>query len=338
MHKGKKNYFMKILIIRFSSIGDIVLTTPVIRCLKKQTGAEIHFLTKKSFSTILISNPYVDKVFAIDKNINEVKNELRAEKYDYCIDLHNNLRSLQVKAFLGVKSFTFNKINFHKWLIVNTKLDFLPKNHIVDRYLDTVKKLDVENDFQGLDYFIPEKDKVKISDSHWEIKPLQYIAFVIGAAHSTKRLPNEKIIEICKKINYPILLLGGKDETDKGNHIATMSGNHVKNTCGQYNLNQSASLVEQSQLVISHDTGLMHIAATFQKKIISIWGNTIPEFGMNPYYEKGVNNNFSIEVKGLSCRPCSKIGFANCPKKHFKCMNEINAEQIIEIIREIQQR
>jgi ADP-heptose:LPS heptosyltransferase len=338
LRKGKKNCFMKVLIIRFSSIGDIVLTTPIIRCLKKQLGAEVHFLTKKSFASILLSNPYVDKVFSIEKNTNEVKKELQAEKYDYCIDLHNNLRSLQIKFFLSTKSFTFDKINIRKWLIVNAKLDFLPKNHIVERYLETVKKLNVKNDFEGLDYFIPTRDEVSLPSSDLKIFPQQYIAFVIGAAHATKRLPNEKIIEICKKINFPIVLLGGKDEIEKGEFIANESGKHVYNTCGKFNLNQSASLVEQSYLVISHDTGLMHIAAAFQKKIISIWGNTIPAFGMTPYYEKGLENNFSIEVKNLSCRPCSKIGFEKCPKKHFKCMNEINSDQIIEIIREIQQR
>jgi ADP-heptose:LPS heptosyltransferase len=200
----------------------------------------------------------------------------------------------------------------------------LPKSHIVDRYLDTVKFLDVKNDFKGLDYFIPSQDEVTIAGN--------YIAFVIGAAHATKRLPMEKIIEICKKINYPILLLGGKDEKEIGEKIAIASGVHVKNCCGAYNLNQSASVIRQSTCVISHDTGLMHIAAAFQKKIISIWGNTIPEFGMTPYFSEGLENNTSIQVKDLACRPCSKIGYDTCPKRHFKCMNNIDTNEVIEII------
>ena len=315
---------MKILIIRFSSIGDIVLTAPVVRCIKQQLGAELHFLTKKPFANILLSNPYIDKVFSIDKKTSEVKTALQAEKYDCVIDLHNNLRSLQIKRFLHTKSFSFDKINIHKWLIVNAKINILPKNHIVDRYLETVKKLGVKNDFQGLDYFIPSKDEVSVEQP--------YIAFVIGAAHATKRLPMEKIVDICKKIKYPILLLGGKDEREIGTNIAALSGVHVKNTCGEYNLNQSASLVKQAACVVTHDTGLMHIAAAFQKKIISIWGNTIPEFGMYPYFSSGIENNISIEVKGLACRPCSKIGHDTCPKKHFNCMNQINTNEVAEII------
>ena len=258
------------------------------------------------------------------KKTNEVEAELKAEQYDYVIDLHKNLRSLQIKRFLNTKSSSFNKINIHKWLIVNAKINILPRNHIVDRYLETVNFLGVTNDLKGLDYFIPSQDEVIIKE--------KYIAFVIGAAHATKRLPTEKIIEICKKINYPIFLLGGKDERETGAQITSASGNHVKNTCGEYNLNQSASLVRQAVCVVSHDTGLMHIAAAFQKNIISIWGNTIPEFGMYPYFSSGEGNNISVEVKNLTCRPCSKIGHDICPKKHFKCMNEINTNEVAKII------
>ncbi len=335
---------MKILIIRFSSIGDIVLTTPVVRCAKLQLGAEIHFLTKKSFTSVVQNNIYIDKIFAIQENINEVKTALQAENYDCVIDLHGNLRSLQVKRFLKAKSYTFDKINIHKWLITNLKINILPNKHIVERYLECVANLGIKNDFEGLDYFIPSKDEVSISEifdkstvfssiyNNFNVKndanSKQYIAFVIGAAHATKRLPAEKIIEICKKINQPIVLLGGKEETTIGERIAKEAGVHVINTCGQYNLNQSASIVKQSTCVITHDTGLMHIAAAFQKKIISIWGNTIPAFGMYPYFSKEIKNNISIEVKNLACRPCSKIGHDACPKGHFNCMNQIDVEEV----------
>jgi ADP-heptose:LPS heptosyltransferase len=335
---------MKILIIRFSSIGDIVLTTPVIRCAKLQLGAEIHFLTKKSFVSVVQNNIYISKIFAIQEHLDEVKIALQSENYDYVIDLHGNLRSLQVKRFLKAKSFTFDKINIHKWLITNLKINILPNKHIVERYLECLADLGVKNDFVGLDYFIPAKDEVSISDlfgksivfssnyNNVNVKndenSKNYIAFVIGAAHATKRLPEAKIIEICKKIIQPIVLLGGKDETEIGERIAQKAGIHVINTCGQYNLNQSASIVKQSACVITHDTGLMHIAAAFQKKIVSIWGNTIPEFGMYPYFSKEIKNNISIEVKNVACRPCSKIGHDTCPKGHFNCMNQIDVEAV----------
>ncbi len=323
----------KILIIRFSSIGDIVLTTPVIRCLKLQTGATIHFITKKSYATLLEASPYITTIFTIKKGIKELLPILKAEKYDYVIDLHKNLRSSRLAYNLGVKRYTFDKLNIQKWLMVRTKINRLPDMHIVDRYMQAVSTLGVKNDGQGLDYFIPQGKEAIIAD-FFKNNTLfstqkNYIAFAIGAAHATKRLPKERIISICQQIKQPIILLGGSDEAAVGKLIAQQSGSHVSNACGKSTLHQSASLIQQASQVITHDTGMMHIAAAFQKPIISLWGNTIPEFGMHPYYKKGVHESSIIEVKGLSCRPCSKIGYNQCPKGHFKCMNDLNEAEIL---------
>jgi ADP-heptose:LPS heptosyltransferase len=330
----------KILVIRFSSIGDIVLTTPVVRCLKKQLGAEVHFLTKKGFEKILLNNPNIDRVFSIEKKVSEIIEALKAEHYDYVIDLHNNLRSWQVKNALGVKSYSYDKLNFEKWLVVNLKINRLPHTHIVDRYLATVKDLGIENDGQGLDYFIPKEDEVDVmallkdnfmpkgAPQYFEQKNekiVPYIAFVIGAAHATKRLPVEKIIEICSGLNLPVLLLGGKEDKVIGDTIVINSPHYIFNFCGILNLNQSASLVKQAHKVITHDTGLMHIAAAFHKNIIAVWGNTIPEFGMTAYSQSVEN----FEVGELKCRPCSKIGHQKCPKGHFDCMKKQNSASII---------
>lgn len=311
----------KILIIRFSSIGDIVLTTPVIRCLKQQLGAEIHFLTKKRFAQVVAPNPYVDQVHAIDKKVGEVLPALKLVDFDHIIDLHRNLRSLQVKLTLRTPSHSFNKLNWEKWLMVRWKVNRLPKVHIVDRYLAAALPLGIKNDGQGLDYFIPKADEVDPATLLGG-KQHPYVAFVIGAAHATKRLPTEKIVKICQQIQQPVILLGGPGEQEEGQRIADQAGAQVVNTCGHLRLHQSASVVRQAWKVISHDTGLMHVAAAFHKDIISIWGNTIPEFGMYPYYGEQTDRNITQEVKGLSCRPCSKIGYQACPKGHFKCMME----------------
>lgn len=320
----------KILIIRFSSIGDIVLTTPVVRCLKKQIGAEVHYLTKQAFEGVLAANPYIDKIWTIRREVTEVLPQLRAEKFDAVIDLHHNLRSGRVRwALWRTPSYAFDKLNFEKWLMVNFKINRLPKRHIVDRYLDTVRPLKVVNDGIGLDYFIPadaEVDAGAFLRKHLpeSLAPLPYIAFVTGAAHATKRLPEDKIIAICRLLQQPVVLLGGPDETESGARIASAAGPHVVNACGALKLNQSASMVRQAAVVISHDTGLMHIAAALGKNIVAVWGNTIRAFGMYPYDPAGLARQVNIEVEGLSCRPCSKIGFQACPKGHFKCMNDIS--------------
>jgi ADP-heptose:LPS heptosyltransferase len=317
----------KILIIRFSSIGDIILTTPVIRCIKQQMpNAEIHYITKKGFKGILENNPYIHKIHVVEKDVHEIASELKKENFQFVVDLHNNIRSTQLKVALRKPAFTFKKLNFKKWLLVNFKINKMPAVHVVDRYLQTIEPLGVKNDNKGLDYFIPEKDVVPI-ESLPTTHQQGYIGFVIGAKHFTKQLPVEKIISICKKLNQPIVLLGGKEDAERGNVIERAVGTMIYNACGKYNLNQSASLVKQATKIITHDTGLMHIAAAFKKEIISVWGNTVPDFGFTPYLPG--KKSKMVEVKNLSCRPCSKIGYDKCPKGHFKCMMEIDEKEFL---------
>ncbi len=317
---------VKYLIIRFSSIGDIVLTTPVIRGLKKQVkNAEIHYLTKKQYFPVIKANPYIDKIHILENSLNDTIKKLREEGFDYIIDLHRNLRTLIVKNRLRVMSFSINKINIEKWLIVNFRINRLPDRHIVDRYMDTLSVFDVKNDGKGLDYFIPEDEII-----HEEQLPpgLQkgFIAFVIGAKHNTKKLPAEKIINICNAVKLPVALLGDRNDNEIANKIINAAQANTVNLCGRYTINQSVSVLRQSKLVITNDTGLMHIAAAFKMKIISVWGNTIPEFGMSPYMAHPDSRIF--EIKDLSCRPCSKIGYKECPKKHFRCMNDLDENVI----------
>ena len=323
---------VKILIIRLSSIGDIVLTSLVVRCLKNQVkNAEIHFVTKKQFAFILNSNPYVDKVHVWDDDFGELIQELVSEKFDYVIDLHNNFRSARLKRNLKAKAFSVNKLNWQKMLLIRLKINRLPQKHIVDRYLETTSLLQIENDGKGLDYFIPEKEEFKLSDLPLSFQK-GYVAFVIAGTYKTKKLPVDKINEICHKINFPVILLGGKTEFEEGEKVLSQSKGNVLNYAGKISLNRSASLVRDAKVVLTNDTGLMHIAAAFQKKILSFWGNTVADFGMVPYQPHPASRR--MEVENLKCRPCSKLGFQKCPKKHFKCMNDINISEVLKWIGE----
>lgn len=326
----------KFLILRFSSIGDVVLTSPVVRCIKQQIpGAEVHFFTKQQYKPTIEHNTYIDKKYYLNDNLSELIPQLKNENYDYVIDLHKNIRTLLIKFRLGKKSFSFKKLNFEKWLLVNFKINKLPHVHIVDRYLETVNSLDVKNDHAGLDYFLPDElSKVEEIKNLIPFETAKYVAFAIGAQHATKRLPTEKIISICKKIGMPIVLLGGKEDTERAAEITQAVGDKVYNACGKLSLHQSAAVVKFAHVVITHDTGLMHIAAAFNKKIISVWGNTVPQFGMTPYLNTNIKNNNAaiIEVTDLSCRPCSKLGYDKCPKGHFDCMNKIDEDVILKSV------
>lgn len=312
-----QSHILKILIIRFSSIGDIVLTTPVVRCLKQQLpNVELHYLTKPAFKDILSNNPYIYKVWTLQASISDTVNELERQNFDLIIDLHNNLRTRMIKLRLNVPARSFNKLNLKKLLLVKLKVNLLPDRHIVERYLDTVRNLGVKDDGKGLDYFFSEDYHLSslLPDSHQN-----YVGLVIGAQHYTKRLPVEKLIAICEKINEPIVLLGGKEDAERGVLIQTALDRRIFNACGKFSLDESAFLVKKASRIITHDTGLMHIAAAFNKPITSVWGNTIPEFGMYPYR---TDEHRVAEVQGLKCRPCSKIGYKECPWGHFKCMND----------------
>ena len=326
---------LKFLIIRFSSIGDIVLTTPVIRCLRKKfPDADIYFLTKNNFSGIVESNPYITKTLTLDEDFDDTIDILKDEKFDAVIDLHYNLRTLRIKqALKGVPFYSFNKLNTQKWIYTNFKINLMPEKHIVDRYMETVAGFGVVNDGLGLDFFIPEKDKIKDSDipfSHSQ----GFLAIAIGAAHFTKKLPLDRLKELCAKIEYPIILLGSKDDYNTGVEISNVDPVKIYNACGKFSLSESADIVRKSNLVISHDTGLMHIAAAFKKMVFSIWGNTVPSFGMYPY-----QTEYKIfQVKKLWCRPCSKIGYEKCPLDHFKCMRKIEIDAIVESAKEFLQK
>lgn len=329
---------MKFLILRFSSIGDIVLTTPLIRCLrKKYPEAEIHYATKKAYHSILAHHPDLNRIHLLGDSLMELVGELKSERFDFIIDLHHNQRSWVIKKLLSRPSFSFHKLNIEKWLMVNLKINCLPDLHIVDRYLATCNYLGVKNDGEGLDYFISEPDQVK-PETLPEPFRNGYIGWVIGAKKQTKKFPADKIARTLAGIDYPVLLMGGKEDEVEGNEIisAIQKVNPlVFNACGKYTLSQSASLVQQAKLIVTNDTGLMHIAAAYKKPIVSLWGNTIPKFGMTPYYGDVPVPNFIFEVKGLDCRPCSKIGYDACPLGHFDCMNKIEEPQLANKINEL---
>ncbi len=324
---------LKILVIRFSSIGDIVLTTPVVRILKKQfPDSQVHFLTKSQFSFLLENNPYIDKVISLSENFGQTIKELKNESYDHLIDLHNNLRTKRIKSALSIPDFTVDKLNLKKWLLVNLKINKMPNQHIVDRYLETLSVFDVKNDDKGLDYFIPEKDNYPISQINIALSE-GFVALVLGATYFTKQIPEQLAVDIINQTQLPFVLLGGKEDVEKSEKVEKKSKVQLINLCGKINLNQSASIIQQSKIVVSPDTGLMHIAAAFDKPIVSIWGNTVPEFGMSPYLPNKDSKVF--EINKLSCRPCSKIGYDKCPKKHFDCMEKQDSKTISEYIKSV---
>lgn len=321
----------KILVIRFSSIGDIVLASPVLRCLTQIADAEIHFVSKLKFKMVTASNPYVNKFHYFNDDLQELIQQLKEEKFDYVVDLQNNYRSIKIKKSLNVKSYTIDKQNLKKFFLTEFSIGKNPVKHITTRSLETIIPLGAKDDGKGLDYFIPEEDVVPIDDipsSHHA----GYIAIVIGATYTCKKLPVYKLIELCKKLNHPIILIGGESDIKESEEITQADPVKIYNACGKFNLNESADLIRKAKLVVSHDTGFQYVACALQKTVIAIWGCTSPRLGFEPYYgTSNFENKHENIFLDLHCQPCSK-GTNKCPLGHFNCMNKLKIENIISRI------
>ncbi len=283
---------------------------------------------------MLYSNPYVDRFWVLEDNLLVLLKQLKNEHFDLVIDLHKNLRSLLFKFFLGIKFLSYDKLNLSKWLMTSFKINKLPSIHLVDRYFNALTTLGIKNDGKGLDFFIKKNDIPFFKRYQMSTK---FIVGVLGAAHYTKTIPLSKWRELIPKLNYTIILIGGKKEMQAGSILENEFPNLVFSYAGKLDIQESAEWMQYADFVVTPDTGMMHIAAALDKPMITLWGNTIPHFGMFPYFKNGSNKELRMEVVGLDCRPCSKIGFQECPKKHFRCMHDqhLNSALVVDFINKL---
>ena len=323
----------KILIIRFSSIGDIVLTTPVIRSLARQfPTSDIHFLTKAAFNDLLTYHPSIQKVHLLQASLSDTIDSLKEESFDFIIDLHHNIRSWRVRKALKVPTAVFSKENRKKYLLTRFKQRQLEISHTVERYGETLRSLGIELDGEGLEFYLSENAETEarqILEAHQFLHHSRdAIGVVLGATSFTKRWPDQYFSTLLKKLQRPAILIGGKDAIDTANYLQNTLEIPLVYAVGKYDLLTSAAIMKYATEVISHDTGFMHIAAAFKQKVYTLWGNTSPQIGFSPYKTE----HYNLEVKDLSCRPCSKLGFDQCPKGHFKCMMDLNPEMVFDEI------
>ncbi|NNE28397.1 MAG: glycosyltransferase family 9 protein [Saprospiraceae bacterium] len=319
----------RILVIRFSSIGDILLTSPVVRALNKQLGAEVHFLTKAKFHQLVKFNPHIQQVHFLTDSLSAIIGELQGFNFDYVVDLHKNYRSRMVIRALKAPHFSFDKLNLEKWLMVNLNINRLSGQHLVDRYFQGLSGLGVQPDKEGLEFFFEEEfstlpEIIELPD--------KYFALALGAAHPTKQMPESLIRKIITSLPGKIALLGGQQEISLGEVLEESYPDKVINCAGKTSLLQSARVIQACQVIITPDTGMMHMAVALKKPVVVVWGNTIPDFGMFPYYPGHPEKFVNVEVPGLNCRPCSKLGKTSCPKGHFDCMNKIEVMEITQAV------
>jgi heptosyltransferase-2 len=320
-----------ILVVRLSSIGDIILTTPVLEQLRRAFPlARIDYCTRAPFVPLLASNPVLSSVYT-PENLTDVRH------YDLVVDLQNNARSRSMVR--GLKSGTvkrYRKQNWKKVLLVRLKINLYGDGYrsVVERYRASLHGL--VPDFDAPCVLYPSCEDRAFAAGSVADDGVPVLAVCFGANHFTKRYPAAGFASVISMVTearpVQVLLLGGKEDLSEAEKIlAALSESarrRVRTLVGATSLMQSAALLERSDAVLCNDTGLMHMASAFGKRLFVLFGSSVREFGFLPW-----QTPFELfETEGLGCRPCSHIGRATCPEGHFRCMNDIKAERIAEKI------
>lgn len=325
---------MKILILRTGSAGDVLLITPLLRAIKGQMArVELFVLTSPAGIEFLRQNPYPDRVFPAFRELPE---RVRKGGFDFIFDLDNTLFSRRITMRLRGEVLRLEGNLLKQWISRILRTDPAPTVHLSDQYLALAEPLAVTPDGVGLDCFIRPENEVPVE---WlpEGFAKNYVAFCIGVPYATRRLPVSRMIELCDRINKPVILLGDKADFEIGEEIATFFERRrdsrdleeglrelnkkttVFNACGKFNFQQQASVVRQAGYVFSFDNDFIPIASAFGKTLFTIWGNTALSSGRYPYQTR-----FTVlENNKLWCRPCSSKGYSRCPLGHFRCMNDL---------------
>ncbi len=314
--------YKKIALIRFSSIGDIVLTLPVVHLLRKQwPEAELHFITKRLFHDLLSGETTITKFHLLDKNesLRSMKSELVAEQFDLIVDLHDNLRSRYLTLGVGVQVVRYQKERLRRLLYL-----YLKKREFVvpvwRRYLNAVDGGNSEPDFS---LSLPEK----VHHSVDKLLPnTPFLVIAPGSTWATKEWPLERYRELAPLLSegsFKVVVVGGEKDRKVQDVIQEQLSDRLISLAGELTIAESAAVVARASLLLTVDTGMMHIGSAFNRPALVLFGSTVKEFGFFPASSKA-----RVFEQDLPCRPCSHTGKKTCPKKHHRCMNNVSAEVI----------
>jgi len=339
MHDPSKVQFKKILIIRLGAMGDVLLTSLLLRNLKRRfPNADIDFLVKETYTSLVSSNPNVKNVIPLKvqagfSDLLQAGREIRNHQYDAVINLQNNFRSCFIARFS--KAPNRKRYRLGRWtrfLLVKLNMNLLRNVKPVPlRMLDTIREWSVQDDGLGLDLFISDKIKKHIETRLQKMgvdKKESLIAMAPGASRETKRWLQRRFVETGRyfqKKKYRIILVGGKEDQNICSFIRQKLDHRPVNLAGECSLEETAAALQQADLLITNDSGIMHMAAALGKPVAAIFGPTSEHLGFFPFRTK-----FMVVEKFLKCRPCSYHGTKKCPKKHFRCMKEITTLQVVK--------
>ncbi len=330
----------KILVIRLSSLGDILLATPVLRGLSKRFPfAKIDFLTKTQYAPLIDQNPYISRIIKLEKGdlseLLSLRKMIRSE-YDLVVDLHRNLRTLILVPFLFGPSVTrFPKHSIRRILLTRFKINLLKKTlSVPERYLKSLEKYGVPDDGMGLDFFASPRSVIQAKDillKHHLVEK-EPVALAPGARWYTKRWPAKRFIELIELLpNNRFVVMGEESEKELGEELVKAFPNRVINFMGKTGLPTSGEVLRRCRAIVTNDTGLMHLGTAVKIPVVAIFGSTKREFGFFPFRAKNI-----VLEKPLSCRPCTAIGLDKCKNNTLECLEGISASEVADALKQIQ--
>jgi heptosyltransferase-2 len=333
----------KTLVLRLSSIGDVILATPFLRALKTAfPAASIDVAVKKEFASLLEHNPHVDRCIEVDTSagneaLHTLRSALREHRYDAVFDLHNNFRTRLLRRGVAPTVRVVRKRSIRRLLLVRWKINLLRDTPgISKRYQETCEGMGITVDAGPPEVFVPVDVENAVAARLREAgvdDAARVLALAPGARHFTKRWPAEHWAALVARLmldeGTKVLLLGGKEDRDAAETISRIAPARVVNLCGELSLLETAAALSRCAAACTNDSGLMHLATARGVPVVALFGSTVREFGFFPLGER----NTVLEVEGLSCRPCTHIGRDRCPALHFRCLRDIAPATVASALR-----
>ena len=326
----------RFLIIRLSSIGDIVLTTPLIRCLKQHyPNSQIDFVVKAKYAELLQHHPALHDIYRFPDHgglsaLWDARAWVKAREYACILDLHKNIRSLLLtRALGGTTVLRFKKFGYRRFLLVKFGINLYRRIvPVYQRYLEAAADLGVEDDGRGTELFVPRSvvEGLLSRLQLYGIETKKIVAFAPGAGYFTKRWPVDYFVILARQAieaGYTPVILGDRQDVPVARAICEQAPGAV-HFAGKLSLLESAALLQLASLLICNDTGQMHMAEAVGTPVVALFGSTVEEFGFFPVLE----NSVVVENRDISCRPCSHVGRNTCPEGHFLCMRSLLPEQV----------
>lgn len=322
---------MKILVLRLSSLGDVMLTQPVVAELKdRYPGAVIHYLCKPEYAELVRLFGNVAEVLPYRKSLLWHLG-LLSRSYDLVIDLHAKFSTWLLRNLVRAKQ----KVVYDKQRALRQKIVRKGKGLAIEStlrlYYSALDKLFPESGYTNRPLRQPVLQLNNLRIKHLSLPPVhpgkRIAAIFAGAAHPTKIYPLQQWVELIrlKQDRYQFWLLGSLADRDLSETIASQFEQGVYNFCGAYGLAELVLVLSRCDLVISGDSGPMHLAAALGLKQIAIFGATHPRLGFAPLNEKAV-----VLSADLECQPCSLHGSKRCLLGHFNCMKRLTPELIAQ--------